>query len=149
MVGELDRDQCLTLLDACCFGHLGCHAKDKTYVVPITFVRDGDGLIGQTKAGLKIDMMRENPHVCVQVEEITSISEWKSVIAWGSYEELQGFAATQAMTQLIDRFAEQVSVLGTSRSPREVTPGRHDGRPLTAIVYRIRIEEITGRYESL
>src|SRR5439155_1371538 len=38
--------------------------------------------------GQKIEWMRSNPKVCVEVEEIARQSEWMSVIANGLYQEL-------------------------------------------------------------
>jgi uncharacterized protein len=42
--------------------------------------------------------MRQNPKVCVQVDEITNQSEWVSVIANGAYEELPGPADSAERT---------------------------------------------------
>jgi nitroimidazol reductase NimA-like FMN-containing flavoprotein (pyridoxamine 5'-phosphate oxidase superfamily) len=36
--------------------------------------------------GQKIEWMRQNPKVCLQVDEIANQSEWMSVIANGTYE---------------------------------------------------------------
>ena len=148
MVGTISKSDALDFLRGQWYGHLGCHAHDRTYVVPISYVLDGESIIGQTKAGLKIDMMRANPNVCLQVEETRSIAQWKSVIAWGRFEELKGFEAIADMTKLIDHLGPQVEGLESNRSPRDVTPGRHDDKPQVDIVYRIHLDEVTGRFEA-
>ena len=33
-------------------------------------------------------MMRANPFVCFEVEDIDDLANWHSVIAWGVFEEL-------------------------------------------------------------
>ena len=38
--------------------------------------------------GMKIEIMRKNPNVCFEVDEMKSFTNWKSVIAWGEYQEL-------------------------------------------------------------
>jgi uncharacterized protein len=131
-----------------CYAHLGCHAGSRTYVVPISYVYVGGDLIGQTKEGMKTQMLRENPQCCVQIGSVEGIADWVSVIAWGEYEELKGHEANEAMRLLIDRLSDQVEELESSRSPRDVTPGRFDQKPQINIVYRIKITEMTGRFES-
>lgn len=40
----------------------------------------------------KIEMMRKNPKVCFEVDDIKNIFSWKSVIAWGTFEEITDIA---------------------------------------------------------
>jgi len=131
-----------------CFAHLGCHARGKTYVVPISYAYSNGVLVGQTKEGLKTQMLRENPQCCVQIESVEGIADWVSVIAWGEFEELKGHEANEAMRLLIDRLSPKIEDLESSRSPRDVTPGRVDQQPQVDIVYRIKLTEMTGVFES-
>lgn len=133
-------------LATCHFGSLGCYAGDEQYVVPISFALDGNRIIGQTKPGKKVEMMRQNPQVCLEVHEVNAIDDWKSVILWGRYEELSGLDANDAMGKLIDHFAEMVDPT-SGRSPRDVTPRQVDGQPQVDLVYCIHIDRITGRCE--
>jgi len=148
VLGRLTPQEASDFLGDQCFGHLGCYADGQIYVVPISFVFSGTELIGQTKAGQKITMLRKNPSCCVQVEKINDIADWTSVIAWGEFEELHGIEAVNAMGQLIDKLGPQIDSLGTSRSPRDVTPGVLDGERQKDIVYRIVMKEMTGRFET-
>ncbi len=43
---------------------------------------------GHTMEGMKINMMRKNPRVCFEVDVMQNMANWKSVIAWGEFEEL-------------------------------------------------------------
>ena len=147
MVGTLDEQEMNNFLKKHCFAHLSCRSGDQLYLVPISYVFEGDCIYGQTKAGLKIDMMRKNPDVCVQVEKIQNIAEWTSVISWGKFEELHGQPAIDAMAKLIDHLGPQIEELGTSRTSRDITPPKSDGKPQTDIVYCIHITEMTGRFE--
>jgi nitroimidazol reductase NimA-like FMN-containing flavoprotein (pyridoxamine 5'-phosphate oxidase superfamily) len=43
---------------------------------------------GYTTVGQKVEWMRANPQVCVEVDEAENCICWRSVIAFGRYEEL-------------------------------------------------------------
>jgi nitroimidazol reductase NimA-like FMN-containing flavoprotein (pyridoxamine 5'-phosphate oxidase superfamily) len=68
-------------------GRLGCSTDGKMYIVPVTFVYDGTYIYAHSKEGLKIKMMRNNPSVCFEVDIIDNLTNWRSVILWGEYEE--------------------------------------------------------------
>ena len=51
---------------------------------------------------MKRHPMRTNPQVCFEVERVDDLTTWRSVIAWGSYEELTGDDAAQGMRMLAD-----------------------------------------------
>jgi len=36
--------------------------------------------------------MRKNPEVCFQLDVIENLASWRSVICWGTFEELTDFA---------------------------------------------------------
>ena len=148
MVSALSETEIEALLMSATHAHLGCHADGKTYVVPISFAYDGKRILGYTSEGRKIDMMRANPEVCIQVDEIQSLSLWKSAIVWGRYEELRDAAAAIAVGYLIDRYGP---IFEANPSPdyrgREITPPRIDGGFVERIVYCIHINEKTGRSE--
>ncbi len=92
MLGTLNSEQIEQILRSEVIGRIGCHANGKTYVVPITYAYDGERVICHTSQGMKIQMMRSNPEVCFEVEQVDNLANWRSVIAWGKYEELQATA---------------------------------------------------------
>lgn len=143
-IEALKSVDCIRLLERSRFGHLACKAKDDIYLVPITFAFEDGYLYSHSKLGKKIEMMRKNPHVCIQAEEVQDFFRWKSVIAWGRFEELKGTDATTAMRILIQKVTEKEP--DTRRSELEV-----DFAALieSAIIYRIKIERSTGRYEGI
>jgi uncharacterized protein len=69
-------------------GRIGWHAKGKTYVVPINYAYDGKYIYCHTHEGMKTKIMCENPEVCFETDVMESTTTWKSVIAWGEFEEL-------------------------------------------------------------
>lgn len=149
MVRELTQSEISSFIDSQRFARLGCHVDGETYVVPITYARQGDRIVGQTKSGKKVDMMHKNPLVCIQLDEVKSFCEWKSVICWGRFEELKGQEANDAMGALIDHMESAFDDIGpTNRSLRDVTPAEPNASPQVAIVYAIHLEKLTGRAET-
>ena len=147
MIEELAAGQIEQVLHEQVIGRIGCHARGRTYVVPITYVYADGAIVGHTGAGLKVEMMRENPNVCFEVEDLRHLPRWSSVIAQGRYEELEGDAAERALQQLVAR-------LGASPPARDARPGQGAGVWETAshverpgVVFRIVLEEKTGRFD--
>ena len=148
MLGTLSPAEIEDLLQAEVVARLGCHAEGRTYVVPVTYAYDGEGLLVQSADGLKLRMMHENPWVCVEVDHIDSLANWRSVIAWGRFEELFGADATAALARLRDRLRTLIISETTPASETlaegETRVRRGNGH---ASIYRIHLFEKTGRFE--
>jgi hypothetical protein len=146
MLSPLEIEQ---LLSGEMIARLGCHADGRTYVVPVTYAYDGEALIIQSADGMKVRMMHQNPVVCVEVDHVDDLANWRSVIAWGLFEELFGNDATAALTRLRDRLQPFVA---SQTTPMKPGPWRDGEKPVRrgnghASVYRIRLLEKTGRFE--
>ena len=89
VVNELTEKECRDLLARVSIGRLGCAQDNQPYVVPIYFAYERDYFYVLSTVGQKIEWMRANPKVCIQVDEIANESEWVSVIANGNYQELR------------------------------------------------------------
>jgi nitroimidazol reductase NimA-like FMN-containing flavoprotein (pyridoxamine 5'-phosphate oxidase superfamily) len=148
MLGELTPEQINGVLFSEVVGRIGCFSDGRPYVVPITFVFDGEAVIGHSAEGLKIRMMRANPFVCFQVDKRENLANWRSVIAWGHYEELHGKEAHDALQILVARLMPLVtSETLTWRHDASPTAGQPANAPKT-VIYRIRLTERTGRFEK-
>lgn len=141
MLGKLTQKQIDGVLRASTIGRIGATADGTTYVVPITYVYDGDSVYGHSVLGQKIRMMRRNPEVCFEVEDVDDMANWRSVIAHGRYEELTGDLAVAA-AKLI---AARIGPLTTSET---AGPSGRGPRRGTHVAYRIRLLERTGRFEK-
>ena len=102
MIGDLTEAEIEEVLKNGSRGHLGCAVGDDLYVVPIFYVYHDGQVFGHTYEGKKIDMMRKNSSVCLQVDAVENLWEWQSVIGWGEYEELSGKDATHALALLAE-----------------------------------------------
>lgn len=58
-------------------------------MVPVGFCYEPEKIYVFATMGKKIEWMRQNPKVCLQVDEIGSRSSWTSVIVTGTYLELR------------------------------------------------------------
>jgi uncharacterized protein len=150
MQGQLNPEEIEATLATSAYGRIGCHADGRTYVVPVGYAYDGRRLICHSGEGLKIEMMRKNPHVCFEIEAVENLGDWRSVIAWGRYVELTGTEAALALGLLIDRL---VPLLTSPEMPRygvrSVTPPARAEHPSRSIIYAIELDEKTGRFERI
>jgi nitroimidazol reductase NimA-like FMN-containing flavoprotein (pyridoxamine 5'-phosphate oxidase superfamily) len=147
MLGELSDPEIDAVLREETLGRIGCHARGMTYVVPVSYVYDGSSVFALSAEGLKIELMRENPRVCFEVEQVRHWTNWKSVVAWGTFEELEGQAAEDARQLLQMRLTPLMAFeekLAESEQP--MAPGLSD-RAL--LMYRINLDERSGRFEHL
>lgn len=115
---------------------LGCHSGGVTYVVPLIYAYEDGAVVAVTTEGRKTAMLRENPRVCVEVDEYDADGKgsWRSVIAQGTYEELAGDAIEPALGLLRERFARTA---GRAAAPRQLGPN--------VVVVRIDLDELSGR----
>jgi nitroimidazol reductase NimA-like FMN-containing flavoprotein (pyridoxamine 5'-phosphate oxidase superfamily) len=93
VIREMTREECLRVLGGSRLARLGCAADNQPYVVPV-YLALGDSpggepcLYGFTTPGQKVEWMRANPRVCVEVDEVAAHDHWVSVVVFGRYEEL-------------------------------------------------------------
>ncbi|MBL7872549.1 MAG: pyridoxamine 5'-phosphate oxidase family protein [Cyclobacteriaceae bacterium] len=146
MLGTLTKTQIDQVLDSQVLGRIGCYADGRVFVVPITYVYDGDFIYAHSKEGMKINMMRNHPKVCFEVDVVEDMANWRSVILWGEYEELEGkLSQEKGMNVIMEKLVPLIS----SQSFRYYD--NHSIKPKTqpkSIVFRIKITERTGRYEK-
>ncbi|MGH9832989.1 MAG: pyridoxamine 5'-phosphate oxidase family protein [Blastocatellia bacterium] len=133
-IGRLGDTDSLAILRECSLGRLGCIADGAPYVVPINYFFDGKNVYIHSAPGRKVDALRANPRVCLQVDEIKDAYHWRSVIAYGTYEEVSD-----------EKIREEILVKLFHRLPNmtPVESGLAKGLKET-IIFRIKVNEITG-----
>ncbi|MGN6530868.1 MAG: pyridoxamine 5'-phosphate oxidase family protein [Ginsengibacter sp.] len=149
MFGKLNNGQIEKVITDNYIGRLGCHADGKTYVVPISYAYDGQFVYARTFEGLKISMMRKNPKVCFQIDEMENMANWKSVVAWGTFEELLNEnERNQGLQILVSRMLPEIASETVKLSPQWPFP-TDDFSKIKGIIFRIKITEKTGRCEIM
>jgi len=124
------------LIEAGKVGRLGCVDRCEPYVVPFNYFFEDGCIYGHSLPGRKIELLRANPRSCVQVDEIQDDVHWRSVIAFGNFEEIDDeFERKRVMHELLDHFplltpVESFVVL--------------DAVPPEVVVFRICVDRVTG-----
>ena len=141
VIKEMTQEECGEFLASASLGRLGCSLDNQPYVVPLYFVYEPDNIYVFSTFGQKTEWMRANPKVCLEVDEITSQSEWRSVIASGRYQELpepRYTAEREHARSLLERHHRWwLNPLGE----RQLRLGNHS---ITPVFCRIHIDTMTG-----
>jgi uncharacterized protein len=170
VIQEMNREECFRLLARAKLARLGCANANQPYVVPVYLAYHSSGgeacLYGFTTPGQKVEWMRANPLVCVEVDEVTSDDQWVSVIAFGRYQELPDTAGhdgprlptraeashgSRAIPDAARRDSERLLAYEVLQAhamwwePAAAVRAHGDrAEPFIPIFYKIRINQVTG-----
>lgn len=150
MIETLASPEVENLLRTQIVGRIGCHDGDFMYVVPISYAYDGEYVYCHSYEGKKIEMMRKNPKVCFQVDEMRDMANWKSVVAWGEFEELTDHDARSKALQILLKRQLPISSSITTHLGQTwpfTGNGTNGLSEIPGIVFRIYLEEKTGKCE--
>lgn len=148
MIKDLNTTEGLKVLKENYTGRLAFIAQGRPYVLPITYFYDetNNTIISYTGEGHKLNAMRLNNSISLQVDEIESANSWQSVLIHGMYEELSGSDARYHLHQ----FATGVKNIIEEREKKDVHFISEFSSKISSdeipIVYRLRIMEITGKF---
>jgi len=142
LIHVLTKQESLELLARSHLGRLACAQGAQPYVVPVHFAYDKDTLYSFATVGQKIEWMRANPLVCVEVDEIVSQQRWVSVIVFGRYEELPDTLEWQSARAVAHTLLQKTPMWWEPAYVESI----HGGAPhsLEPVFYRIHIVRITG-----
>lgn len=148
MLGTLTQGQIEQVLQRNILGRLACSMANRLYIIPILFAYRNSELYAQSRDGLKIQMMRSNPEVCFHVDEIDNQLNWRSVICWGTYEEIVNRTEQDEALAALDERFEPLLTSESALRPLEHGNPRFVEKTQRPILFRIRITEKTGRFEK-
>jgi hypothetical protein len=141
---EMTREETEQFLTCARVGRLGLIVDRKPYVIPLGYAySDGEIFFHTCSEGSKVKALKENPHVCFEVDEsLSDASMYKSVVAFGTAEILSDEKVMIPYLQkLIDKY----------RVPQPFEeymkkPGRNREKEIKAVrICRIELDKITGR----
>jgi uncharacterized protein len=140
MIEPMSDRECRELLGRTNVARLACTFNNQPYVVPIHFDYYDGFLYGCSMPGQKIDWMRANPLVCVEIDDVTSREDWETAVVFGQYEELTDIAEYV-------HARKDAEILFQRRpmwwEPSTVPLAGHQAQ--TAILFRILIDRMSGR----
>jgi nitroimidazol reductase NimA-like FMN-containing flavoprotein (pyridoxamine 5'-phosphate oxidase superfamily) len=168
-IHDMTEADCLNTLAHSRFGRLACSHENQPYIVPFYFVYENSYLYGFTTPGQKVEWMRSNPLVCVELDDVVNVTEWMSIIIFGSYEELLETQEDKMQADL----RRPTNSLGAGREvpqtpyekhlnlrqhahallqqhgewwePGAISNTHRHSHPFKPVFYRIHIDRISGR----
>lgn len=142
LIHELTPTQCADILQRTSIGRLGCSKAGQPYVVPILFSFDRERacVYSFSTVGRKVRWMRENPLVCLEVDDVQDKDHWQTVVIFGRYEEIQDSPEEADARERAEALFRQRSEWWLPVAAKVGSRERH-----AVVVYRIHIDRITGR----
>ena len=147
MILKLAKSNCIRLLRDNYIGHLAYIYKNHPYVVPVTYYYDSGShaMIGYSSIGHKIKALRQNPAVSLEISEIISVNNWRSVVVYGKYDEYLGSSAKISLHKFSEGVKEIIKIKeGKNLNFLSEFSSKiyKDGIP---VVFKIDIDDMTGR----
>ena len=141
MIKNLDEKAARKLLKEQKFGHLGCVSESgEPYIVPINYLYKDDEIYIHCLPGQKLDALRTNGKVCLQVEKIENSCGWQSAIAFGEFQEVK---RTNKKIEILKEFSTRFEHLTPVEAMME-----EQWNLGGLVVFRLNIKRITGMSES-
>jgi len=134
----LDRAECDALLMSQSVGRLAFSFRDRVDIEPIHYVYENGWIFGRTSFGTKVNMLAHHPWVAFEVDEVTALFAWRSVVVHGRIEfpDPEGAPIERALyARAVAAFRRLVADAFTDNDP---TPARE-------IVFGLAVLEISGR----
>ncbi|MEO7456905.1 MAG: pyridoxamine 5'-phosphate oxidase family protein [Gemmatimonadaceae bacterium] len=132
----LPDDDARALLSRNHVGRLAFSFHDRVDIQPLHYVRDGDWLYGRTEVGSKLATLAHHGWCALETDEIRGLFDWDSVVVRGSFQILDPELGSA------DAYKRGIELL------RNFVPGaltEDDPTPKRLVVFRIHIDEISGR----
>ncbi|MEK6288459.1 MAG: pyridoxamine 5'-phosphate oxidase family protein [Acidobacteriota bacterium] len=146
LINEMTLQECRDALAQASVARLACEMDGQPYAVPVYPIYDGNCLFGFSTMGYKIDCMRANPLVCVEIDDIKSQNQWMSVLVFGRYEELPDTLENEAARARAHEWLQKRAMWW---EPACIAVAhRACPKSLTPIFYRILIDRMTGHRAS-
>ncbi len=143
LIHELTTAECEEVLARTSVGRLACARNDQPYIVPVFLYFDisEKALYSFSTVGQKIDWMRGNPKVCVEVDEISEPLYWTTVVVFGRYEEIRDSKQESAARRRADELFQHRPEWWLPGAGKLTTGEEHH----TPVIYRIRVDKASGR----
>lgn len=135
---EMSNNEVDALLGRVGYGHFACAWEDQPYVVPINYGYDKQAIYIYTTAGLKSEIIKHNPLVCLQVEDVQEDGSWQSVVVTGEAEVIEDRGERERAVNIVrssnPRLSNALAIKWTNNWIRENKE----------VVYKVKVLTITG-----
>ncbi|WP_338357941.1 pyridoxamine 5'-phosphate oxidase family protein [Yeosuana marina] len=150
MSEKIVKEEYLKILRSNYIARLAYVANNTPYIVPITYYYNEKEniIISYSNEGHKINAMRLNNSVSIQIDEIDSLDQWKTLLLIGEFEELNGSEAKM----YLHSFAKNVKMILAEKESKKPEVINSFSNKVNSgsipIVYRIKIQDFFGRKQS-
>ena len=138
-VEEMDNGLIKEVLKRIGYGHLAMTRGNIPYVVPVHYVYDEPHIYIYTTEGKKTEIIRDNPEICLQIEDVKSDKDWVSVIVTGQAVRVTDAAERERALKII---LESNPTLTPALSVRWMDCWIREN---VEVIYRITPRMLTGR----
>jgi uncharacterized protein len=139
---ELMPEEIRAVLDRNRVARLAYSYRDQVGIMPVHYVMAEDWLYGRTSTGEKLEAIRHNWRVALEVDEIDDLFDWRSVVVKGGFFLLSPDRSPEDRDQW-ELGLEQVRRL----VPETFTAA--DPTPERTTLFRVALQDVTGRECSL
>jgi uncharacterized protein len=142
LIHDFTARECAEVLARNHLGRLACARLDQPYIVPIHFSFDGEKncVYALSTVGQKVEWMRQNPKVCLEVEEIDDKDHWTTVLVAGWYEEIHRAREHADARLRAEQLFQQRREWWLPGTAKTANIEHHQ-----LVAYRIHIDRVTGR----
>ena len=135
---DLSRDEIEAMLLRNRVGRLAFSRHDRVDIQPIHYIYERGWLYGRTSEGQKISTLTHNQWVAFEVDEVTDLFDWRSLVIHGSFWIMHPRGSPRA-EELWTKAAELVS---------RIVPGaltESDPVAFRQTLFRIAVADVRGR----
>jgi nitroimidazol reductase NimA-like FMN-containing flavoprotein (pyridoxamine 5'-phosphate oxidase superfamily) len=135
---ELTREESLALLARNQVGRLAFAHRDRIDIEPLHYTYSDGWLYGRTTPGAKLEAIAHHRWVAFEVDEIEARFDWRSVVVKGAIYLLRADGSDAERAQYAEGVTRVRAVVPEAFTPDDPLPER-------AILFRIHIDDLTGR----
>jgi nitroimidazol reductase NimA-like FMN-containing flavoprotein (pyridoxamine 5'-phosphate oxidase superfamily) len=135
---EMSRDEVEAMLVRNRVGRLAFSLHDRVDLQPLHYIYERGWLYGRTSEGDKIAALKHNQWVAFEVDEVTDLFDWRSIVIHGSFWIMHPRGSPRA-EELWTKAAELVS---------KIVPGaltETDPVAFRQTLFRIAVSDVRGR----
>ena len=136
---ELTAEECAALLSRNNVARIAFSYRDHVDIEPIHYVYAEGWLYGRTTYGTKLRTLAHNRWLAFEVDEISALFDWKSVVVKGALYLLEANGSQS------EAYVKALEILRTL-IPEALDEG--DPTPDRTVIFRIHADQISGRASS-
>ena len=136
VIRTLSHAEARALLERQHVGRIAYSFHDRVDIEPISYAVEGDWIYGRTSVGSKLLTLAHHPWCALEADRVRDSTDWESVVVKGQFVILHPDTGPQ------EDYDRALAVIQRA-APDAFSP--RDPAPQRTILFRVHIEEMTGR----